>query len=233
MKTGLTQIPPHSWDLTPKEAIVLQKTLAPLVVEDGHPDPIHTIAGLDLAVDKQNTRVFAACVLFSFPALEVIEEQTMAIPLRFPYVPGLLSFREGPAVLAVLVKLSQKPDVLMFDGQGRAHPRGFGLACHIGLLSGIPSLGVAKSRLFGNADEPGPKRGDFSSLVDPLGREIGRVVRTKKGVKPVYVSVGHGMNIEVACTLTLACAPRYRIPEPTRKADLAAGEFKRYIMSKS
>ena len=158
----------------------------------------------------------------------VVEERTARRKLRFPYVPGLLTFREGPAALAALGKLREKPDVLMFDGQGIAHPRRFGIASHVGLIAGIPSVGCAKSRLTGTHRQVGERRGNNVHLVDD-GEVIGVVLRTRDGVRPVFVSPGHLCDLDSARSLTLRCATRYRLPEPTRLADQRVAAYRRKL----
>jgi deoxyribonuclease V len=165
----------------------------------------------------------AAAVLLSFPDLTPLGDSLVEEPVRYPYIPGLLSFREAPAVIAALEGLSEPPDLIMVDGQGRAHPRRFGIACHLGLLLDRPALGCAKSRLIGDYDEPPPEPGAWTPLTHH-GEVIGAVVRTRAGVKPLFVSVGHRVSLETAVALVLACARGLRLPEPTRLADqLASG----------
>lgn len=209
---------PTPWPRTAAEAIAVQKRLASRIETTDRFDRVHTIAGIDVAFPSGGQVTRAAIQVLSFPALDAIETSVVEEPTRFPYIPGLLSFREAPSVLAALAKLEVRPDLLMLDGQGLAHPRRFGIACHVGLLTDIPAIGVAKSRLTGRHDEPGKGKGDQAPLVD--GEEvIGTVLRTRDRVKPVYVSVGHRVSLETAVSITLACATRYRLPEPTRLAD--------------
>ena len=208
----------HPWDLTPTEAVAVQRRLAPLV--DTSPLPggmggVRTVAGLDVSV--RGDRVRAAVVVLTLPHLGVIDHAIHEDDVAFPYVPGLLSFREVPAVLPALEKLKALPDVLMLDAQGRAHPRRMGLACHLGLLLDLPSLGVAKTRLVGRHAEPPDEKG-ASVPLEHKGEEIGRVLRTRERVKPVFVSVGHRMTLEEAVRLTMRCTTRFKIPEPTRLA---------------
>jgi len=146
---------------------------------------------------------------------------------RFPYIPGLLAFREGPAIIETFKKLRQRPDLLIIDGQGIAHPRGFGIACHVGVLLDIPAMGIAKKRLYGNYDEPGEKRGSSSPLMSKEGDVIGSVLRTRDNTKPVFVSPGHRLDTESAREIALQCARGYRIPEPTRRADIYVAELKK------
>lgn len=207
----------HRWDVTPTEAVALQRELAVRVREEPLPAPPRTIAGVDMSVKDYAVR--AAVAVLSFPALEVIDRAVWEGPVEFPYVPGLLSFREIPAVLRALEGLDALPDLIMADAQGRAHPRRIGLASHLGVLLDHPVIGVAKSRLTGIYDEPGPERGASSPLLDG-NEQIGAVLRTRPGVRPLFVSVGHRVTLGDALRLTLACAVRFRLPEPTRRAHL-------------
>jgi deoxyribonuclease V len=222
---------PHSWRLSPAAAIRVQRELAGRIATASAPGPFRWIAGLDAAFSPDGRECIAGVVLWDRPTGSVIEQHTARRPLRFPYVPGLLSFREVPALLAALRKLRQRPDVLMCDGQGRAHPRRFGLACHLGLLCGLPSIGCAKSRLIGTHHEPGLRRGSRASLTD-RGELIGEVLRTQPGVRPLYVSVGHGLSLEQCRGLVLECATRFRLPEPTRLADRLVARAKRGFESR-
>ncbi len=195
----------------------MQSDLAARVERTDRVDEIRTVAGVDVAYGRGNPLKAAAAVL-NFRDLTAVETATTTLPARFPYVPGYLSFRELPAVLDVLDRLSVKPDLILCDGQGLAHPRRFGLACHLGIATGLPTVGVAKSRLVGEHGEPGPSRGDWVPLMDK-DEIIGAVLRTRAGVKPVYVSIGHRVSLETAVRLVLACTTRFRLPETTRTAD--------------
>ncbi|MBE0530503.1 MAG: deoxyribonuclease V [Rhodospirillales bacterium] len=208
----------HPWPATAAEAIALQKRLAPLIETVGQPTAVRRIAGVDVAFPGGGDITRAAVAVVSFPDLEVVEAAVLEQPTRFPYVPGLLTFREAPAVLALLESLKTTPDLLMVDGQGMAHPRRIGIASHVGLLTGIPTIGAAKSRLIGTHDEPGPARGSRTPLLHG-GEVVGTVLRTRTGVRPLYVSIGHRINLEAVIEWVLACAPRFRLPEPTRLAD--------------
>jgi deoxyribonuclease V len=205
----------HSWDLSPRQAATLQKELAGQVVREPRLGPVTTVAGVD--VGYRNGMAHAAVAILSYPELEVITHSFASRPVTFPYVPGLLSFREGPAVLEALEGLKRKPDLLIFDGHGLAHPRRFGLACHIGLLVDIPAIGCAKSRLCGQYEEPDLEGGSTAPLVD-AGETIGAVVRTREAVKPVFVSIGHRVDLRTSVDYVLACCRRYRLPETTRWA---------------
>ena len=215
--------PLHDWNVTPAEAIALQKELAPRVVRDGDPGDVRLVAAADLAfVDRrwprQPTRGRAAVVLMRYPELEVIEEQVVEGDVSFPYVPGLLSFREAPLLAEAFERLEGAPDLLLIDGQGYAHPRRLGIASHIGLMADLPTIGCAKSRLCGEHAEPGARRGSKVRLRHG-GEVIGVVLRTRTSVKPLYVSVGHKIGLDVAAQWVLRLAPRFRLPEPIRAAD--------------
>jgi len=207
----------HGWNLSVAEARAVQSDLAARVERVDRLGVVRAVAGLDVAYGRGNP-VKAAAVLLAFDGLKVLETATATMEARFPYVPGYLSFREVPAVLSVLERLSVRPDLILCDGQGIAHPRRFGLACHLGILTGLPTIGVAKSRLVGEHEEPGGERGDWVPLMDK-GETIGAVLRTRAGVKPVYVSIGHRVGLETAVRLVLACTTRFRLPETTRAAD--------------
>lgn len=205
----------HRWDITPKEAVVLQRELAPKVRHVPLAGSVETIGGIDVSIRRKTAA--AAVVVLSFPALELIEWHRLEMPVPFPYVPGLLSFREIPALLPVLDRLEQLPDVLMTDGQGIAHPRRFGLAAHLGLILDHPCIGVAKTRLVGSHDDPADNRGALAPLMDG-DEQIGAVLRTKTGVKPIFVSAGHRATLADALRLALEAAPRFKLPEPARMA---------------
>jgi len=207
----------HDWDVSPREAVELQKSLRERVVLAPPTRPIETIAGTDISFNKYSTTLYAGIVVLRLPSLEVIEEVGVVSETRFPYVPGLLSFRETPPVLEAWAKLKTEPDAVMFDGQGLAHPRRVGIACHVGLLIERPTLGCAKSVLVGKYEEPPAERGSWSPLVDK-GETVGAALRTKDRVQPIFVSPGHLIDLKSAIDLTLACDGGYRQPEPTRLA---------------
>jgi deoxyribonuclease V len=207
----------HDWDVSPREAVELQKSLRERVVLAPPTRPIETIAGTDISFNKYSTTLYAGIVVLRLPSLEVIEEVGVVSETRFPYVPGLLSFRETPSVLEAWAKLKTEPDAVMFDGQGLAHPRRVGIACHVGLLIERPTLGCAKSVLVGKYEEPPAGRGSWSPLVDK-GETVGAAVRTKDRVQPIFVSPGHLIDLKSAINLTLASDGGYRQPEPTRLA---------------
>jgi deoxyribonuclease V len=212
----------HEWDVSVEEAVAIQRRLRGLVRPEAEValERVRIVVGVDASY-KDVAR--AAVVALSFPALEVVETAVAVRAIPFPYVPGLLSFREAPAVLDALAKLRARPDVLIFDGQGLAHPRRLGLASHLGVYLDLPSVGCAKSRLVGRYDEPGPNMGDRAPLVDH-GEVVGVALRTKPRTNPLFVSVGHKIDLETAVALVLACLRGYRLPEPTRLADRLAGE---------
>ncbi|MFQ5568637.1 MAG: deoxyribonuclease V [Rhodothermales bacterium] len=207
----------HRWDVSPKEAVAIQRRLAPIVREEPLARPVKTIAGIDVSI--RGDRAQAAVAVVRLPDLVVIDQAVWRDRVPFPYVPGLLSFREMPVLLPALERLTVRPDVLMTDSQGCAHPRRFGLACHLGVLLNWPTMGVAKTRFIGTHGEPGAEKGSRSPLYDK-GEVIGTVLRTRANIKPVYVSVGHRIMLDEAVALTLACSPRYKIPEPTRQAHI-------------
>jgi deoxyribonuclease V len=216
----------YSFDLSPSEARRLQGELAPRVV-CGPPldlDLVRYVAGAD--VSTEDGMAYATVAVLSFPDLEVVEVRGESRKLEFPYIPGLLAFREIPSVAAALRKVETPVDAVIFDAQGLAHPRRLGLASNLGIYMDVPSVGCAKSRLVGRYEEPGPKKGESADLVD-RGEVIGKVVRTRDGVSPVFVSVGDKTDLESAVALVLACCTRYRLPEPTRQAHNAANRLRR------
>ncbi len=209
----------HRWDVSPREAVAIQRDLAAEVREEPLPSPIKTIAGIDVSI--RGNLAQAAVVVLRFPSLEVVDRAVWRSEVPFPYVPGLLSFREMPLILPALERLTVRPDVLVTDSHGLAHPRRFGLACHLGVLLDRPAFGIAKSLFVGTFEDPAPEKGSRAALVDKkTGEVLGTVLRTRANVKPVYVSVGHRITLEEAVDLALACAPRYKIPEPTSQAHL-------------
>ncbi|MFD0154627.1 endonuclease V [Streptomyces sp. NPDC055721] len=211
---------PAGWPADEDAARDVQRELRGRIVLD-EPGPAvgeGHVTGLDVAYDDERDLVAAAAVVLDARTLDVVEETTAVGRVSFPYVPGLLAFREIPTVLAALAALTADPGLLVCDGYGIAHPRRFGLASHLGVLTGRPSLGVAKNPFTFTYEQPGAERGEFSALLAD-GEEVGRALRTQAGVKPVYVSVGHRVSLDRACAHTLHLAPRYRIPETTRHAD--------------
>jgi deoxyribonuclease V len=205
----------HPWDIGPRDARRVQELLSPRVKTFDDHGEVKRVCGVDIGVKGGIAR--AACVVLSFPGLEPLESLCLESPVAFPYVPGLLSFREIPPLIPVLRGLLVEPDLIIADGQGVAHPRRFGLASHLGILLDKPSIGCAKSRLLGECGEPGYARGSFESLLDG-GEVVGAALRTRDGVKPVYVSVGHRVSLRTAVDFVLRCGGGYRLPEPVRLA---------------
>lgn len=222
----------HPWDLTPGEAIALQKQLSAHIIISGRPSKIELIAGIDISFDKNANIGFCGMLIFTFPDLKIIEEHYDWGNLYFPYIPGLLSFREAPLILKLFKSIHNIPDCVIFDGQGIAHPRRFGVASHVGLLLGLPSIGCAKSRLFGLYEDPAGEEGSRSYIVDNDNSPIGIVLRARKNTRPVFVSPGHLVGIEEAADIVYSCADGYRIPAPTRLAHIRVGEYKRSLLQK-
>lgn len=216
----------HDWALTPRAAVELQKELRAEVRVTPLARPVKTIAGADISFNKFSTTIYAGLVVLALPSLEVIEEVGVVSETRFPYVPGLLSFREAPSVLEAWEKLKTEPDAVMFDGQGIAHPRRIGIASHVGLILERPTLGCAKSVLVGKYEEPERTRGAWTEMIDK-GEIIGAALRTKTNVQPIFVSVGHLIDLAGAINLTLLCDGGYRQPEPTRRAHLLVNALRR------
>lgn len=217
----------HNWNLTAAEAVQLQKQLASkvrFVHIKGQPE---LVAGLDCAFTKDGRKIVACAVVMTLPDFKVVETKTAKRNVAFPYIPGLLSFRESPACLAAVEKLKHSPDLFIVDGQGFAHPRRFGLASHLGLFFDKPTIGCAKSRLIGVYENPPPQKGAYSLLKDK-GETIGAVLRTRTNVKPVFVSVGNKCTLEDAIKITLACCTKYRLPEPARLAHQLVTKAKLY-----
>lgn len=208
------------WPRTEEEALAMQEALRRRLLPGPGPSRPATVAGLDVAYHEDGDRLAAAIVVLDATDHTVRDSAVAHSRAAFPYVPGLFAFRELPALLVALDRLTVRPDVLICDGHGLAHPRRFGLACHLGVLTGLPSFGVGKTPLVGTWQPPGERRGDRSDLVDD-GEVVGAVLRTRAGVKPVFVSVGHRMDLDTACDLTLGLTPRFRLPETTRAADHA------------
>lgn len=217
----------HDWAVDYRQAVALQRELAERVsLQSTLPAPLATVAGVDVSYEKHGDLFFAGIVVLSFPALEVVEEASACGRIAFPYIPGLLSFRELPILLEACRRLRTVPDAVLVDGQGVAHPRRFGLASHLGLWLQRPTVGCAKSRLCGEHAEPGRRRGERVPLVH-RGEEVGTVLTTRDGVKPLFVSAGHAIDLPSATELTLACCRRYRMPEPTRLAHHLTNRLRR------
>jgi deoxyribonuclease V len=226
----------HRWDVTPAEARKIQRKLAHLVERKDRLPRLRLVAGADVALEIAEPggwrhgrgRAFAGVVVYRFPEMEEIERVSAHLPLRFPYVPGLLSFREMPALIAAFAKLRHAPDLIFCDGQGYAHPRRLGIASHLGLVLDRPTIGVAKSVLIGKYREPGKRAGSSSPLVDEKsGEVIGVALRTRQRAQPVFVSLGHRISLKTAVKLTLAVCGGYRLPRPTRDADRWVGMVRR------
>lgn len=216
----------HDWDISVAQAIDLQRRMAAEVVRSGEVITPRFIAGVDISVEKAKGVATGAVVVLSYPELRVTETKVVQSSLDFPYIPGLLSFRESPLTLSVCEKLSIVPDLVLVDGQGIAHPRRFGLASHLGLLLDIPTIGCAKSLLCGSHEMPGIEAGSYAEVVD-RSEIIGVALRTRPGVKPIYVSIGHKIDLAGAIHWVMECCHGYRLPEPTRLAHLvAAGNLK-------
>jgi deoxyribonuclease V len=221
----------HRWDLPKEEALILQNKLACKVIRKDKIGKISLIAGADVAYQEGTDRLIAAIVVLDVNSLDIIEVTTAESYAIFPYIPGFFSFREIPPLVEAFSKLCNIFDIVVCDGQGIAHPRRFGLACHLGVLFDLPTIGCSKTRLIGNHEEPTSARGSFSSLIDN-NEVVGRVLRTQNGVKPVYVSIGHRISLETACEYILQLSPKYRLPETTRRADQIVRKKIKLISSK-
>jgi deoxyribonuclease V len=215
----------HRWDVSVAEAVEIQRGLAGRVVRRGRLHVVELVAGVDISGANSDGVSRGAIVVLSYPAMEVVERSVVTMKVEFPYVPGLLSFREIPLIIAACRGLSTTPDLFIADGQGIAHPRRLGLASHLGLVLDVPAIGCAKSILCGKHDPLGEEPGDRAPLVDG-GEVVGSALRTKRRVKPVYVSIGHRIGLDDACRWVRACCKGYRLPEPTRLAHrTASGEI--------
>lgn len=214
---------PATWPETYAEAVALQNTLRAQVIVEGSLDSVHHVAGLDVGLEVDKRQLCAAVAVLDFPGL-VLRDQALAYrPATFPYIPGLLSFREAPVLLDALKRLTIVPDLLLCDGQGLAHPRRFGIACHLGVLTDLPAIGVAKSLLVGQYENLPDVRGAWRPLVHQE-EVVGAAVRTRRGVSPVYVSIGHRVSLETAIDYVVRCCTKYRLPDTTRQAHaLASG----------
>jgi deoxyribonuclease V len=215
----------HGWDLTPAEAVALQRELAGRIDVSAPLAAWDLAAGADISYNRRDPTLYASVVVWQRSTGAIVEARDTVAPATFPYIPGMLSFREAPPVLACFARLRTRPDVLLCDGQGRAHPRRFGLACHLGLWLNLPTLGCAKSRLCGSYVEPDEQAGAQSPLTD-AGETIGMVLRTKTRVNPVYVSPGYRIDLASAVAVVRACCTRYRLPEPTRLAHCRVNELR-------
>lgn len=216
--------PLHSWRVTPKEAAEIQLKLKPRVCLNNSFDKIKKIAGAD--VSYSGNKAIGGVVVFEFPHLKPVEKQFFISSLEFLYIPGLLTFREGPALLGALEKIRNEPDLILFDGQGTLHPKRMGIATHLGLLLNIPTIGCAKSKLIGEYSLPGEEKGSYT-LIKDKEEIIGAAVRTKRRVKPVFISPGNKINLATSIEIVLECIRKYRLPEPLREAHLLVGAIKR------
>ncbi|RZU38482.1 endonuclease V [Fluviicoccus keumensis] len=212
------QVITHPWSLSEEQALQLQQELAAKVIKEDRLGEVKSIAGVDVAYDKDSDKLIAAVVVLDATTLEVIEQSSAEDVAQFPYIPGLFSFRELPPIIEALKKLQVTPDLIVCDGQGIAHPRRFGLACHLGVIFDIPTIGCGKTRLIGEHCEPDNARGSTVPLLDN-GEVIGSVLRTQDGIRPVYVSTGHRISLATACQWVLKLCIKYRLPETTRKTD--------------
>ncbi|MBN1593116.1 MAG: deoxyribonuclease V [Candidatus Coatesbacteria bacterium] len=209
----------HSWELSYTRAADLQRELALRIIRENHVDrhSLRHVAGTDVSYSRATNRCYCGVSVLSYPDLNVVLEETAVVEATFPYIPGLLSFREIPGLIDVFEALRITPDLIIVDGQGLAHPRRLGLACHLGLILDIPTIGCAKSRLIGEHEMPAATKGAQSDLLDK-GEKVGVVLRSRTGVSPVYVSIGHRIDLTTAAELVLNCCPKYRLPETTRAA---------------
>ncbi len=216
----------HTWPENYKDAVRLQERLRSRLIMEDRTDDVRLVAGADVSYDKGSDYFHAAVVVLKLPEMETVEEACVSGKAPFPYIPGLLAFREGPIVMQAFKKLKTRPDAILIDGHGVAHPRGFGLASHIGVLLGIPAIGCAKTVLIGEFREPATRRGSHSPLVYK-NAEVGRAFRTKDGVKPLFVSIGHMISLDSACDIVFKCCTKYRLPEPTRRAHILVNKIRK------
>ncbi len=217
----------HPWKVTPQQAIKIQKQLAGQIDLTCRLQTPRRVAGADISMKRGDSAAFAGVVLLDAETLEIVDEYFLKGKIDFPYIPGLLSFREAPLLLKLFKKISPEPQLVFFDGHGVAHPRKLGLASHMGLFLKCPTIGCAKSRLTGTYREPGLKKGSRARLVDDHNTTIGTVLRTRENCNPVFVSVGHRIDLETAIHWTLKCTSRFRIPEPTRLAHIRVNDFRK------
>jgi len=209
------------------EALAIQKELRGKVIAKNAFQSLKTVAGADLAILKDQNKLVCGIIVFNYPQLEEVERAWGVVDENFPYIPGLLAFREGPAIIRTYQKLKMKPDLLILDGQGIAHPRGFGIACHVGVLLDIPTMGIAKKKLYGTYEEPQNTLGSYDFLYSKDGGCIGAALKTKINTKPVFISIGHKIDLTTSLDIAKNCCKGYRIPEPTRLADKYVAELKK------
>lgn len=215
----------HPWNLSPQEAIKLQEKLRKRIILEKDFSEIKRIAGADISFSKKSDKAYTAVIVFSFPELEILEEQYAIGRLIFPYIPGLLTFREGPLLIETFKKIKIEPDVIIFDGQGIAHPKRLGLATHIGILLDKPTIGCAKSKLIGTYQEPEREKGSYTFLEDD-GEIIGAVLRTRENVSPVFISPGYRIDLRESIEIVLKCLGGYRLLEPTRQAHILVNKLR-------
>ena len=208
----------HNWNPSESEALTLQQNLAPRIIKEDKFNDVRLIAGVDVAYPKAGNKLVAAVVILDIDSLAAVETAIATDIVQFPYIPGLFSFRELPPLIKAFAKLKHTPDLVVCDGQGIAHPQRFGLACHLGVIFDLPTIGCGKTRLIGEAEQPDTKRGSIEPLI-ASGEVIGNVLRTQDNVNPVYVSIGHRISLTTACEWILKLTPKYRLPETTRLAD--------------
>ena len=224
--------PTHPWQVSLSEARDLQRTLAEQISVGTLPSPVNYVAGFDVSYMKEVNMLIAGMVLLAYPSLVLKDKFVISDTIQFPYIPGYLSFREAPVILRLIEKRAGAADICIFDGHGIAHPRGLGIAAHIGVLTQKPSIGCAKKKLTGQYQMPGIKKGDYSDLINK-GTVCGAVVRTKDNIKPVFVSVGHLVNLPESIQFILTCTTRYRLPEPTRLAHQVVTEHRNKLTGHS
>lgn len=213
----------HSWEVSPQEAIKIQKDLKSNISLKKSFNKIDKIAGVD--VSYYQNKMIAGVIIFKFPNLKIIERQSFVASINFPYIPGLLTFREGPSILSAFKKIKNEPDIILFDGQGIAHPRRMGIATHLGLFLNRPTIGCAKSRLSGKYTSVGEQKGDYTPLKE--GEEVlGVVLRTRKGVKPIFLSPGHKIDLHNSIEIVLKCIVKYRLPLPVREAHIFVNQIR-------
>jgi deoxyribonuclease V len=219
----------HSWNIGKNEAIQIQNELSKRIILKNGFNHINTIAGCDVAYSSISDKAYAAICVFTFPGLSKIKEIVSDSEVLFPYIPGLLTFREGPALLKAFEMLKEKPELFIFNGQGIAHPRKFGLATHMGIILDVPSIGCAQRVLYGNYINPGSKKGSYSDICNRNDEVIGACLRTRDNIRPVFISQGHKIDLKTAVDIILKCTLKYKLPEPVRAAHILANSVKEQI----
>jgi deoxyribonuclease V len=217
----------HSWDISISEAVKIQTVLSKKIIIKGKPSKIEFIAGIDVAYVNELNTSFCAITIFNYQTLKPLDIFYSSDTINFKYIPGLLSFREGPVIIKTFKSLKIKPDLLMFDGHGIAHPRGFGLASHIGLFLGVPAIGCAKSHLYGSCQNPDEQKGSSGLIYDEHNNPVGLILRSRQNVKPIFVSPGHLIGIEESKEIVLNSLTKYKIPEPLRIADIEVNKYRK------